>query len=280
MVPPFFIFEGMTCNINNLRPDCGYNVEGVAEIRLLDWDAFGGLLYVEGAPVSAVLRSADWVPVQPDTARYTSSYNGTTYTHTLETFIAEMSATMSERLHLATKRRQLVAFKVHSGAWFVFGVEDGAALTYQGQTADNTGFAVTLTAASGMPLLGMDPAALDLAAEPVRYEPYYTSDPATCQMSGGSRTGLQLATALLATGSRSGLALDAAGLPVEITGERQAIQLRTGSVNPDPGAFEVTGSFTGVADVDGAPVARPNRTLCPFDPYPAELTGAELTTYK
>lgn len=146
------------CRIQNISPPCGYRVEGIDLIRLLDFDDFNGFKFdgddlYSNCLVTAVLRSGDFVEVDsPDTAKYTSAIQNGVYSHTLETFIGDLSADLEATLHLATKRRYIALFHTKSGRYHAFAYEAGATVSYANQTAEGVGSLVTITAASIYPL--------------------------------------------------------------------------------------------------------------------------------
>lgn len=146
------------CRIQNIKPPCGYRVEGIDLIRLLDFDDFDGFKFdgddlYNNCLVTAVLRSGDFVEVDtPETAKYTSSLQNGVYSHTLETFIGDLSAELEATLHLATNRRYIVLFVAKNGRYFAFAYEAGANLSYANQTAEGIGSLVTVTASSIYPL--------------------------------------------------------------------------------------------------------------------------------
>ena len=148
------------CRINSLVPNCGYNTEGIEAIRLLDFDDFGGFKFdfdglYDSCYVSEVLQRGDssYVDIAaPDSAKYSSTLNNGTCTHTVETFIGDLSASLASSLHLATKRRYIVLFRTKAGRYFVFGYEAGATVTYVNQTAEAVGSLVTISANSIYPL--------------------------------------------------------------------------------------------------------------------------------
>lgn len=154
----FVLIAMGNCRIQSLIPPCGYRDSGITAIRLLDFDDFDGFRFGgSGLPdscfVEAVFRSGDFVEIDaPDTAKYTSSLQEGVYTHILETFIGDLSAPFAAALHLATKRRYLVLFRVKSGQYFAFGYDAGADIGYTNQTAEGLGAAVTITAVSVYPL--------------------------------------------------------------------------------------------------------------------------------
>lgn len=144
--------------IQNLKPPCGYSSEGVTAAWLLDFEDFrafrfrGDDLY-NNCFVEAIFRDGGFTELPaPNTAKYSSAINNKIYAHTLETFIPELSDEILANLHLATRRRFVVVMKLNTGRFFTFGYEAGASLTYAGQTAENIGALVTLTAASIYPL--------------------------------------------------------------------------------------------------------------------------------
>lgn len=150
------------CRISNIKPPCGYVVEGIAQIWLLDFEDFGGYRFrdnenYQNCYVSGILRQRAFIELSaPDMiAKYSSEGS---YQHTVETFVSDLSAEVISNLHLATKRRYVVIFKLNSGRFFTYGYEAGAAVSYQGQTSEGQGVAVVLRAASIYPLFEVDPA--------------------------------------------------------------------------------------------------------------------------
>lgn len=156
------------CRIQNLTHPCGYQLEGVDAIGLVDFEDFEGFKFdgddlYDNCYVVAVRHRGDLVDVaSPEPAKYTSSYQSGIYTHTLETFISDLSAEMVSMLHLATKRRYLVLFRTKGGTYHTFGYEAGAVVVYAGQTSGGTGALVTITATSVYPLFEIDSRAMDL----------------------------------------------------------------------------------------------------------------------
>lgn len=166
----------MACRIQSLKPPCAYNVEGIRRIFLLDYEdfiafGFGGLY--DSCLVTALLRSGDFVEVEtPNSAKYSSTG---TYVHTLETFVGALNAETLATLHLATKRRYLVVFQTNAGQYFTFGYDQGATVTYAGQTAEATGCLITVTAATAYPLFEITEEAFNQAPEYKIYDiPYVT----------------------------------------------------------------------------------------------------------
>lgn len=133
-------------------------MEGISEIMLLDLADFDGFKFdsdnlYENCRVTAILRSGDLVNTDAsESAKYNSTLQNGMYTHTLETFIAELSATMESLLHLSSKRRYVVVFKSNAGRYFTFGYNTGATISYANQTNESTGSVVTMTASSIYPL--------------------------------------------------------------------------------------------------------------------------------
>lgn len=156
------------CRIHNMTPPCAYQVEGIDAIGLLDFEDFqafkfdGDDLY-GNCYVVAISRTGHIVDVAtPDTAKYTSSLQNGLYSHTLETFIGNLSAEMMSVLHLATKRRYVVLFRTRGRRYHVFAYEAGATVTYANQTSGGTGSLVTISASSIYPLFEVDPRVMDL----------------------------------------------------------------------------------------------------------------------
>lgn len=148
----------MGCRILNIKPPCEYKVDGIASISVLDFEdldrlRFNGDDLYSNCLVTGVLKSGMFAEVNvTDTAKYSSSLQNGIYTHTIETFISELSAYMSANLHLATKRRYVVFFRTNTGRYFCFGYDAGASVTYANQTTEGTGSLMTLTTNSIYPL--------------------------------------------------------------------------------------------------------------------------------
>lgn len=179
----FFVFRYMrNCRIQNIVPPCGYRVEGIDAIRLLDFDDFDGFKFdgddlYNNCLVTAILRSGGFVNVDtPDTAKYTSSLQSGNYTHTLETFIGDLSAELEATLHLATKRRYIVLFRAKNGRYFAFAYEAGATVSYANQTAEGIGSLVTITAASMYPLFEVAESAFTAETFNIEYVPDFSNN--------------------------------------------------------------------------------------------------------
>lgn len=148
----------MKCRIGNIVPDCGYRTDGISNIWLLDFEDFVGLgfrgeeTYACGR-VENIQRGGEFTSLEStDTAKYTSTLQKGVYTHTLESFIGDLSADILSELHLATKRRYVVLFRSKSGRHFIFGYGSGATVNYSSQTSDGFGALVTITSKSRYPL--------------------------------------------------------------------------------------------------------------------------------
>lgn len=155
------------CRIQNIKPPCGYTVEGIDEILLLDFEDFKGYQFdgddlYKNCLVTAVLRVGDFKELEAPNlvAKYASNLSNGIYAHTLETFISELSSSTLSNLHLASKRRQVPVFKAKNGRYYTFGYEAGASVIYTNQTADVIGSLVTISGASIYPLFELTAAAL------------------------------------------------------------------------------------------------------------------------
>jgi len=152
--------------MQKLKPPCGYNLEGLAKILLLDFEDFGGFQFdgddlYSNCLVTSILRNGDFIEIEaPDGAKASSALNGKIYAHTLETFVGQLSADLTSNLHLGTKRRHLPVFQLKNGRYFTFGYDAGAALTFTTQTAEANGALISITAASIYPLFEVIPEAL------------------------------------------------------------------------------------------------------------------------
>jgi hypothetical protein len=152
----------MGCRIQNILPPCSYNSEGIDEIRLLDFEDYIGVQFENDArydvcKVLYVYGICSYVLVEAtEAAKINSSLSGGIYTHTLESFVTNLSASLAANLNLASKRRYVVLFRTRSGNYFMFGSESGATISYTNQTEGGTGSLITLTAQSVFPLFELD----------------------------------------------------------------------------------------------------------------------------
>lgn len=151
--------------ITTIKPPCGYVVAGVASIQLLDFEDFRGFAFFgndlyRNCLVTGIMRVANFVEMQADSAKYSSAQNGKLEIHTLETFIGELSDDTLSNLNLAKKRRYIPVFKLNNGKYYTYGYEAGATVNYVNQSEEGIGSIVTISAASIYPLFEVDAAAL------------------------------------------------------------------------------------------------------------------------
>lgn len=156
----------MACRLKNILPVCEYNVDGIDEIKVLDFadfQAFGfqaGALYDSGKVTQVYASGPPATLPAGEGTKYTGDNKAGIYVHTLETFIHSSTGEILAALNLATRRRLIPFYRTRAGRWYTFGYEAGAAPTFTGQTAEVVGNLVTITAASIYPLFEVDPAAL------------------------------------------------------------------------------------------------------------------------
>lgn len=259
------------CRIQNLTPTCGYNGDGVVSVMLLDFEdflgfTFEGLASYASCYVETIQHAGAFVTIDlPDfPAQYTGTLNAGLYGHSLEAFIAELSAPILADLHLATKRPQLVVFKTRTGRYFTYGHDMGAKATYSAQTADNTGAVLTLAASSQYPLFEVSPQAFQPQGLPATYAVLF-DDTAVCEVEGDSDTltGYIQATLALKISTINGEPLDIDGVPTGISGKFQAIYLLEGA--PAPAGYEVEGYFIRRGLINGDPSIRYAPEICGED---------------
>lgn len=166
--------------VANLKPPCGYTVEGLASIWLLDFEDFRGYRFdgddlYSNCLVTDILRAANFIEVSaPDlVAKYSTSGS---YIHSLETFVGTLDALTISNLHLATKRRYVVVFGGNNGKYYTFGYEAGAVVTYQNQTAEGFGALININAPSRYPLFEVTPDALERFITGGVFVPDFTND--------------------------------------------------------------------------------------------------------
>lgn len=255
------------CRIQNIIPPCDYRLEGIDLIRLLDFDDFFGFKFdgddlYSNCMVTAVLRSGDFVPVDtPDTAKYSSTLQNGIYTHTLETFIGDLSAELEATLHLAIKRRYIVLFRAKSGRFFAFGYDAGATVSYANQTAEGAGSLLTITATSAYPLFEATKEAATRPAYNVAYAPVETS--AFCTIDDeNENTGVLQYAYMAKVSSVDGQPLDLDGLPCAVSGGKQALYKLEGF--PDMAGYDTEGEYADEEPVKGEPSAVYNLEICPL----------------
>lgn len=151
--------------ITSIIPPCGYVVDGVDSILLLDWEDFRGFAFLNGdlytsCMVTGIMRVSAFTQLASVNAKYSSTQSGNINTHTIETFVSILSADSISNLNLAKRRRYVPVFSLNNGKYYTYGYEAGAAVTYNNQTAEAIGSLITVTASSVYPLFEVDPAAL------------------------------------------------------------------------------------------------------------------------
>lgn len=155
----------MACRLKNIIPVCEYNVDGIDEIKLLDFADFQAFAFqddglYDAGTVTGIYASGDLVKFPAgDGSKYTGDSKGGLNVHTLETFVPGLTGETLAALNLADKRRQIPIFKTRAGRWYTFGSEAGAVVTYTSQTAEIVGSLVTFQAASIYPLFEVTAAA-------------------------------------------------------------------------------------------------------------------------
>lgn len=166
----FFYPSVMKCRVQKIVPNCDYSVEGIAQIWLLDFEDFEGFRFLnkgnyDSCYVTDILRSSEFIEV--DAPDMIGKYNSTgNYTHTIETFIGDITADTISNLHLATKRKQIPLFKSNSGKVYTFGYEAGATINYNNQTGDGFGSVLTISSNSIYPLFECNPLIISSLPKP------------------------------------------------------------------------------------------------------------------
>lgn len=258
------------CRIQNLTPTCGYNGDGVVSVLLLDFEDFIGFTFEGSASyascfVEKILHNGTFVTIDlPDfPAQYTGSFAAGLYSHSLEAFIAELSAPILADLHLATKRPQLVVFKTRTGRYFTFGHDIGAKATYTAQTADNTGAVLTLAASSEYPLFEVSPLAITQqdSVHPFEYLPVW-DDSAVCEVDSTTDTlnGMLQATLALKVSTLTGEPVDRYGVPTATSGQPQGALTLVGATAPPQ--YFVEGNFNPREEVSGNPTVTYDPVRC------------------
>lgn len=154
------------CLIQSLTRVCGYQTKGIDEIRLLDLDDFERISFAGDGPsteglITGMKREGKFIDVcASEASQYSSSMQKGVYTHTVETFIPDLTGEMQAALNLAARRRFLTIFRAGNGRNFLFGWEAGATLNYTNQTDGGLGSLVTISAQSIHPLFEIDREAL------------------------------------------------------------------------------------------------------------------------
>lgn len=144
----------MSTRISNIKPACGYSVEGISHLRLIDFDEFDGFEFDGGTPESCRVTQVQSAgsPVEVNTQGAFTKYNAGANAHTVETFVPELSADMQRNIYLASKRRYVVLFRTLAGRWHAYGYEAGASVTFTNQTGEAIGSVLTISAQSEYPL--------------------------------------------------------------------------------------------------------------------------------
>lgn len=170
----------MACRIKNIVPPCGYSVDGIAKIWLLDTDDFKGYRFdgndlYNNCLVTDIMRTGEFIEIAaPDMV---AKHNSTgAYLHVVETFINDLNAETISNLHLGTKRRQITVFRTNAGRYFTFGYDAGAVLSYTNQTSDGLGHLVTLNCPSRFPLFEVTADAMTRFVAPFEFKPDFDNN--------------------------------------------------------------------------------------------------------
>lgn len=153
----------MQTRVTSLLAPCDYQIGGISKIILIDLEDFKGLKFsgdnlYDTCNIEAITYIGTPFEINtPDTAKYTSALSGKTTSHTLETFIPTIDADLQAQLLLASKRKYIVIFIGNNSDWYLFGYDNGASLSFNGQTNDGIGSLVTITAVTPYPLFTIAP---------------------------------------------------------------------------------------------------------------------------
>ena len=254
----------MKCRISHLAKPAGYASYGIRSIRLLDYDDFVALQFNESDSgkaglynnnlVTTILSEGEFIDLEAaQTAKYSLSYEGGRYNHTLETFLDSMRHTVFSALDLAAKRRKyVVLFQTNAGRYFLFGDDPGAQLSYSSQTDDTEGSAIKITAVGEHPLFEVDSEA---ATQPLfrtaaRYAPNING--AFCLSENGEASGLLQYCYMMKVSAKSGEPLDVNGCLCSVSGKPQAYQKLAGATNLS-GNFFSEGTFSEKGTIGGTP---------------------------
>lgn len=155
----------MACKITSLSTPCGYNPGGLSSAQIMDSADFVALQFRDDqlentAFVESVYgRNPIALPIGA-TSRWNTSKVGPVHSHTLETYIHGLDATLIASLELARRREYVVVFTARTGTRFLFGYEGGAVLTYTASSVDGLGASVSLTSRSKHPIFELAPDAV------------------------------------------------------------------------------------------------------------------------
>lgn len=250
------------CRITSIKPDCGYKLFGVEEIKILDYEDFSGVdfygdnLY-DRQLIDKIYKNADFTDVaKSDNSRYNSTTQNGIYSHTLQTFVDDLSASILSNIHLASKRRYVVLFKANNQKYYLFGYDSGATFSHTEQTDDSIGSSVTLTAQSEYLLFEVIPGAWENDSLPFVFIPDFING-AFC--SNGFKQAI-----IASKTSLDGLELDVNSIPVSISGRKQAIALLEGYDNPNPSLYELETTFLPGEMLYGIPTIQFDLTGCPI----------------
>ncbi len=115
-----------------------YDLEGVQ---------FNGAM--DSCIIAGLAQSNDWIDIAVGD---TTKYNYSEDKHSIELFLADISAATISQLHLARNRRYIARYTLSNGREFLFGYDAGAQVNYTLLTEDGAGAMITITAQSAYPL--------------------------------------------------------------------------------------------------------------------------------
>lgn len=256
----------MRCRIGSKLKPCEYTPQGISAIKLLDTNDFVSLEFKEDGLysnnlITKIRRKGGFVEIEsPITAKYTLTRQNGRYTHTLETFLEDLSYTNLADQDLASKaRKYVVLFRTNVGKWFLFGYDPGASFSFSSQTEESTGSLIKLAESSEFPLFGVDANALTDLKPLATYEPSPVNS--FCVQSNGGNTGILQYRYMLKV-STSGEPLDLNGELCGISGQSQAYLLLEGY--PLLNGYDLEGYFKQGASISGVQSFGFNPQICPI----------------
>lgn len=240
------------CDIDNLASGCKYNAGGIVEIRLLDFKNFQKAIYKDDKLfdelfIENIYHIGEWLELDSSKeSLFTETYDDG-YNKTLETSINGFDSEIEKSLLISKYSRFVVAFKNYSGVWKIFGIENGAKISYSsnsGQIDEGSSYNITINCLDIYPTAILSNEFFDFEINQVDFVFKPDFDNYVCQREDNKRNGYKVAKVAYKVASfDSEIALDRFGYPIEKSKNKQVIMILADTENPNPSLYEIIGTY-------------------------------------
>jgi hypothetical protein len=257
--------DGMACNTTNLSSGgirqtiYLYNIADVQNLMFENDNRADDSLIID-----TIISSGDYFFIDGNSIEYGEQEDSGNYTHTLNLTMANIDEVIEDILNDAVNSKYLVAFRPNGESYYrVFGWKGGATMNYSLDISDTeAAYKIELKSEGDYPLFSCYPDNFNLETKiftPV-FQPAY--DIAFCEISGGAKSGYDIASYVLKVNS-AGQALDNNNKLCKYSGKKQDAYRYSGVSST--GGYNIIGTYTDTGIFDGKPVKIFDPKLCPPD---------------